>query len=148
MTYAGRFVLASPLELTKNVWWNCELQEKQRTNEVSQLHGRDTREVENCDPDALPESQDARERIKGANKYFEVGPAACHEIWTSLLEGSNQESIGPATLLIDVHLGTRDMLSAFCNARANFQTLFYMGFAEDQNQAIYVETVLKEFLAE
>ena len=148
LIYNGRFVFASPLDLGKNVFWTCDLRRLQRTNEIPQLPGKLMREVENLAEDALPESSDASGRVKGAAKYAQLGPQCCHEVLTGLLTGSTYETVGPCLLLIDMHVMTGDMLQAFCQLRATMHHLFYLGFAEDQNEATYVEQIVKSEMAD
>ena len=148
LVYAGKFVFASPLDVQKNVFWNSELRRLQRTNEVAQLHQRDMREVENLADDALPESTDTTSRVKGASKYSQIGADCCHELLNGLLKGSTYSTIGPALLLIDLHIMTGDMLQAFCKMRASTPHVFYFGLAEDQNEASYVEQWIKNDMAD
>ena len=148
MCYNGRFVFASPLELQKNVFWKCDLRKTQRTADIPQLHSRDMREIENLDPDSVPDSNDPSVRIKGANKYAQLGHLACKEIFDSVLRGSNYTEIGPALLLMDLHVGVGDMLQAFTTLRADKPHTFYMGFCENMNEALDVEQLLKELLAD
>ncbi len=148
MCYNGRFVFASPLELQKNVFWKCDLRRTQRTAEIPQLHSREMREVENLDPDSVPDSSDPSVRVKGATKYAQLGHLACKEIFDAVLRGANHTEIGPALLLLDLHVGVGDMLQAFTTLRADRPHTFYLGFCEDMNEALYVEQLVKELLAD
>lgn len=148
MSYQGRFVFPSPLELSKNCFWSSDLRKLQRTSDIPQLHSNKMREVENLDPDSVPDTSDQQNRVKGASKYAQLGPVACGEILDSVLNGSTYDTVGPAILIYDLHIGTGNMLEAFCNARTSRPYAFYIGFAEDQNEATYVEEFLKETLSE
>ena len=148
MCYNGRFVFSSPLDLQKNVFWKCDLRRTQRTAEIPQLHSREMREIENLDPDSVPDSSDPTVRVKGATKYAQLGHLACKEIFDSVLRGANHSEIGPALLLMDLHVGVGDMLQAFTTLRADRPHTFYMGFCEDMNEALYVEQLMKELLAD
>eukprot|EP00438_Fugacium_kawagutii_P022435 Skav232862 [mRNA] locus=scaffold2451:162468:166474:+ [translate_table: standard] len=148
MCYSGRFVFPSALELSKNCFWTCDLRRFQRTSEIAQLPAREMKEIENLDPDAVPDTTDQSLRIKGANKYAQLGSAACKEIFDSVLRGSSIADVGPGVLLIDLHVGVGDMMQAFCSLRANRPHTFYLGFAEDANEALYVQQLMKEQLAD
>ena len=148
MSYQGRLIFASPLELSKNCWFSCDLRKTQRTTEIAQLSPKKMREIEDVDPHAVPHSTDERQRISNASKYSQIGIEACQQVFSSVLKGSSYETVGPAVLLIDLHLGTGEMYQAFLNMRSTQPHTFYLGFCEDQNQASYVEQLSREELAD
>lgn len=148
MIYYGRLIFNTPLELTKNVWWSSELRKTQRTSEVSQLNPGKMLQIENMDPDSVPDTMDDRLRVKGAAKYAQLGVEACQQVLTSSLQGASYETVGPAVLVIDLNVGCGEMYQAFLNQRPNQPHTFFLGFCEDQNQATYVEQVSRELLVE
>lgn len=148
MCYNGRFVYPSPLDLAKNCFWTCDLRRLQRTSEIPQLAAKDMKEIENLDPDSVPDTTDHSNRVKGASKYSQLGTPACKELWDSVLRGSTHDEVGPAVLLLDLHVGVGDMLQAFCSLRSSRPNTFYLGFCEDANETMYVEQLMKENLAD
>ena len=88
------------------------------------------------------------QRISNASKYSQIGIEACQQVFSSVLKGSSYETVGPAVLLIDLHLGTGEMYQAFLNMRSTQPHTSYLGFCEDQNQASYVEQLSREELAD
>ena len=137
MMYHGRLVFPSPLDLSKNVWFNCEIRQTQRTTEVAQLSPKLTREVENMSEDALPLSTDSREQLAGAVKYWQVGAAACKAVINGVMTNSQPETIGPATLFLDLFVRNGEFAEAWAKQRPLRPGTFFLGFVEDQTEATY-----------
>jgi len=148
MVYHGRFVFPAPLDLGKNPFFHCQLRKDQRTAEVKQVPAREMREVECVDESALPSSTNASDvPITGASKYWQIGSLACQELLSSSLTGVSPEPA--AVIVIDVFPRNGDMTEAFCKAKSSLRTsLHYICFAESQDEGTYIETYLREILAQ
>ena len=147
MFYHGRFIFSSPLDLSKNPFWNCDLRRAQRTPEIPQLAAKHMREVESLAADALPTST-STEYISHASKYFQIGQQACENVLTSVLTNAAADTLGPAVLVIDMLVRNGDMLLAFTKERSNRNNLFYLGFCTDQDELMFCEQVVKDQLVE
>ena len=56
--------------------------------------------------------------------------------------------MGPALLILDLNMNVGDLLQAFLTMRTSWPHTFYLGFASDQNEASYVQELIKTNLAE
>ena len=64
MVYPGRFVFSSAVtDLQKNIFFHCNLRKDQRTPEISQLAGKQMKEVIDMAADALPHCTDLKDYI-------------------------------------------------------------------------------------
>ena len=145
----GRLVFPSPLELTKNIYWQSSLRKRQRTDEVQQLAVKEMKTIEDINADALPPSTDARGEghIHGAAKYHQVGPATCSAILQGVLTDTHMAGTH-AILVIDLFPSTGDMLAAFLKQNRLQKTpMFFLGYCQDQNELSWLESTTAEQLA-
>ena len=132
MSYSGRFVFPSHLDVSKSYYWNSALRKLRRTNEVSQLSPKDMRELSDLSDDALPRTTDLNDSIKGAMKYAQLGIPAHDEIFRCLFADA-ELPLGGATLIVDLNMLVGEALQSFISFRANQKhSFFYYGFANSE----------------
>ena len=152
MVYPGRFVFPSPIgDLAKSMWFSCKLRKSRRTDEIKQLAPKNMKEIEDLSADALPPSIDlSTSRVQGAGKYSQLGAAAWHAVLGSTLENVSL-SEAPAVIVLDLYPRVGDLAEAFCKQRSLYNSttsLFYFGVCEDQREADWITTSLKDELIE
>jgi hypothetical protein len=153
MVYPGRFVFPSPLgDPSKSMWFNCKLRKMRRTQEIKQLAAKFMKETEDLSADALPPSIDlAQSRVQGGLKYCQLGVQAWQALMAGTFEGPCLADV-PGILVLDLYPRVGDLAFAFCKHRnlqnQNSTSLFYFGVCEDQREADWISSSLKEDLVE
>ena len=96
--------------------------------------------------DSLPSSLDDRERVSTASKYWQLGPPACSSLLDGALTGVNPEP--RAIIMVDLFVRCGEMTEAFVQKRMGKSNFHYIGMCETQEEILYVQNFLQEFLAE
>ena len=150
MVYPGRFVFAAPLSSpSKNMFWDCELCKRRRTDEIPQLEGKQMREIEDLASDALPTSTDSRDaKVHGAAKASQLGVNACEKVLQGIMIGPNWKNVR-GCFLVDLWVKVGDMLDAFLNSRSGWKVnAYYIGLCENQTELAWVMNATETKLAE
>ena len=149
MMYPCRMVFPSPLgDPRKNIFFSCELRKNHRTAEVVQVPTKSLKEIQDLSPDALPPTTNERDgHIHGAQKFNQLGTAACDALLSGLLNGVD---LPPALLFVDLYPRIGDMLESFLHLRLQHTTcsLFYTALCESQIEATWLHQTMVEMVAE